>query len=420
VSVLVYLAVPVFFALILLEARRHRALRAAGRRDLVGYERRDTAASLWMGVGNVAVAAAVQGASVVVFFIAYEHRIFEIGTGAWAWVALFFAEDLVYYAFHRCSHEVRFLWAAHENHHSSQRYNLSTALRQSWTTPLTTVPFYVWLPLLGFHPLMVQTQVAVSLLYQFWIHTELVGRLGPLERVFNTPSHHRVHHGIDPRYIDRNYGGIFIFWDRLFGTFRREDREPVYGTVEPLSSWNPAWANVEHLVALARRARQTRRLRDKLLVWVMPPEWRPADLGGPVSVPEVSRESQVKHRASTPRGMNVYVTVGFVITAAALSALLRWQSAIDLPARAAAVVLLLSGLSVWGGLFEARRWAVPLEWARMAASVALAAWLVRGEAVFAPVVVAAAVAALVLSLWAARYRRPRPPLAERPAGAPFV
>ena len=274
-SVLVYLAVPVFFALILLEARRHRALRAAGRRDLVGYERRDTAASLWMGVGNVAVAAAVQGASVVVFFVAYEHRIFEIGTGAWAWVALFFAEDLVYYAFHRCSHEVRFLWAAHENHHSSQRYNLSTALRQSWTTPLTTVPFYVWLPLLGFHPLMVQTQVAVSLLYQFWIHTELVGRLGPLERVVNTPSHHRVHHGANVEYLDRNHGGILILWDRLVGTFEPE-RAPVrYGLTKNIATFDPFRIAFHEWAAMARQAWRARSLRDALGYLLAPPGWSP-------------------------------------------------------------------------------------------------------------------------------------------------
>jgi sterol desaturase/sphingolipid hydroxylase (fatty acid hydroxylase superfamily) len=275
VSKLVYLAVPLFFALIALEVRRHRALRAAGRSDLIGYERRDTAASLWMGVGNVIVAAAVQGASLALFFFAYEHRIFEIGTGAWAWLALFFAEDLVYYAFHRSSHEVRLLWAAHENHHSSQRYNLSTALRQSWTTPFTTLPFYVWLPLLGFHPLMVQTQVAVSLLYQFWIHTELVGRLGPLEWLFNTPSHHRVHHGANVEYLDRNHGGILILWDRLFGTFEPERARVRYGLTKNLDSFDPFRIAFHEWAAMARQAWNAGSLRDALGYLFAPPGWSP-------------------------------------------------------------------------------------------------------------------------------------------------
>ncbi len=274
-SVLVYVAVPVFFALIGLEVRRHRQLRRAGRRDLVGYERRDTATSLWMGLGNVAVSAAAHGGAFALFFFAYEHRILELGTGAWAWVALFFTEDFVYYWWHRSSHEVRVLWAAHENHHSSQRYNFSTALRQSWTTPFTTLPFYVWLPLLGFHPLMVQTQVGISLLYQFWLHTELIGRLGPLEGALNTPSHHRVHHGTNVEYLDRNHGGILIVWDRLFGTFEPE-RAPVrYGLTKNLETFDPFRVAFHEGVAMARQARRARSLRHVLGTLFAPPGWSP-------------------------------------------------------------------------------------------------------------------------------------------------
>jgi len=274
-SALVYAAIPVFFLLISLEVRRHRALRRAGRRDLAGYERRDTAASLWMGAGNVVVAAAAHGGVLALFFFVYQHRTFEIGTGPWAWVALFFAEDFVYYWWHRSSHEVRFLWAAHENHHSSRHYNLSTALRQSWTTPFTTVPFYVVLPLLGFHPLMVQTQVAVSLLYQFWLHTELVGRLGPLEWAFNTPSHHRVHHGTQVEYLDRNHGGILIVWDRLFGTFEPE-RAPVrYGLTKDIGTFAPFRIAFHEWAAMAREMWRARSLREALGYLCLPPGWSP-------------------------------------------------------------------------------------------------------------------------------------------------
>lgn len=274
-SVLVYAAVPVFVALIALEMRRHRRLRRAGRRDLVGYERRDTATSLWMGLGNVLVAAAAHGGVFALFFLAYEHRLLDLGTGAWVWVALFFAEDFVYYWWHRASHEVRLLWAAHENHHSSQRYNLSTALRQSWTTPFTTVPFYVWLPLLGFHPLMVQTQVGISLLYQFWLHTELVGRLGPLERVFNTPSHHRVHHGTNVEYLDRNHGGILIVWDRLFGTFEPERASVRYGLTKNITTFDPFRVAFHEWAAMLRQARRAGSLREALGYLLAPPGWSP-------------------------------------------------------------------------------------------------------------------------------------------------
>ena len=275
VSVLVYAAIPIFFALIWLEMRRHRELRRAGRRELAGYERRDTAASLEMGLGNVVVAAAVHGSALAFFLLVYEHRIFEIRTGPWAWVLLFLAEDFVYYGWHRSSHEVRLLWAAHENHHSSRHYNLTTALRQSWTTPFTTVPFYVCLPLLGFHPLMVQTQVAVSLLYQFWLHTELVGRLGPLEWAFNTPSHHRVHHGTQAEYLDRNHGGILIVWDRLFGTFEPE-RAPVrYGLTKDIDTFAPLRIGFHEWAAMAREAWRAHSLREALGYVFLPPGWSP-------------------------------------------------------------------------------------------------------------------------------------------------
>jgi sterol desaturase/sphingolipid hydroxylase (fatty acid hydroxylase superfamily) len=274
-STLIYVAVPLFAALIALEARRHRALRLGGRGDLVGYERRDTATSLWMGFGNVVVSAAAHGLVFALFFLAYEHRVFELGTGVWAWVALFFAEDFVYYAWHRSSHEVRLLWAAHENHHSSQRYNLSTALRQSWTTPFTTVPFYVWLPLLGFHPLMVQTQVAISLLYQFWLHTELIGGLGPLERVLNTPSHHRVHHGTNLEYLDRNHAGILIVWDRLFGTFEPERASVRYGLTKNITTFDPFRVAFHEWAAMLRQARRAGSLREALGYLLAPPGWSP-------------------------------------------------------------------------------------------------------------------------------------------------
>jgi sterol desaturase/sphingolipid hydroxylase (fatty acid hydroxylase superfamily) len=190
-------------------------------------------------------------------------------------VALFFAEDFVYYWWHRASHEVRLLWAAHENHHSSRHYNLSTALRQSWTTPFTTVPFYVFLPLLGFHPFMVATQVGVSLLYQFWLHTELVGRLGPFEWLFNTPSHHRVHHGTNLEYLDRNHGGILILWDRLFGTFEPE-RAPVrYGLTKNIDTFSPFRIAFHEWASMARQAWSGRGLREALGYVLLPPGWSP-------------------------------------------------------------------------------------------------------------------------------------------------
>lgn len=233
---LIHLAIPAFLLLLIAEA----VAGAVMRRDL--YEWKDTAASLTMGVGNVLIALFSKAMVFAIFTVVHPYAIFKnIGYQWWAWGLLFFAEDLTYYAFHRTSHECRFFWASHVIHHSSQRYNLGTALRQTWTGSFASFIFCLWLPLIGFQPMMILTMQAISLLYQFWIHTELVRRMGPLEKVLNTPSHHRVHHASNDPYLDRNHAGTLIVWDRLFGTFEPEDPEnpPLYGLTKNINSYNP-------------------------------------------------------------------------------------------------------------------------------------------------------------------------------------
>src|SRR5437899_3359014 len=230
---LIQLAIPGFLALLVIEA----VFDAIMRRDL--YEIKDTAASLIMGIGNVVVALVSKAMVFVVYSFVHRFALFDIPNAWWAWVVLFFADDFAYYVFHRTSHECRLFWASHVVHHSSQRYNLSTALRQTWTGGFTGFVFWLWLPLLGFQPIMVMTMQALSLIYQFWIHTEVVRSMGPLEAVFNSPSHHRVHHGSNVRYLDRNHAGTLIIWDRIFGSFEAEDaaERPVYGLTKNLNSY---------------------------------------------------------------------------------------------------------------------------------------------------------------------------------------
>lgn len=268
-------AVPFFLALIVLEvvlsARRARRGGTATR----GYTPRDTAASLAMGVGSIAVGAAQKGASFALYQACFEIRLFDLGSGAWAFALALVGDDFLYYWFHRLHHEVRILWAAHVNHHSSRHYNLSTALRQSWTT-FTSPLFYLPLPLLGIDPLVVVTVHSVNLLYQFGIHTELIDSLGPFERVFNTPSHHRVHHGRNVRYLDKNHGGILIVWDRWFGTFEPETEPVDYGLTTQLRSYNPLVIAAHEWVAMGRdafRALRDGRVADALGHCLRPPGW---------------------------------------------------------------------------------------------------------------------------------------------------
>ena len=269
-SNLVLFSIPAFIIAMVIEglwARRHPAVR--------GYELRDTAASLALGLMNVAISAGTKLLAIPFYLWLYAHRVADLGTAWWVWVLLFFAEDCCYYWFHRVHHEVRLFWAAHVNHHSSQRYNLSTALRQPLLTPFTGPIFWAPLPLLGFPVWMIVLAQAWSLLYQFWLHTEAVRTLGPLEWIMNTPSHHRVHHGANVAYLDRNHAGIFILWDRLLGTFAPE-REPVrYGLTTNIATFNPARIAFHELRALARDMRRAPTLGIALQYALRPPGWSP-------------------------------------------------------------------------------------------------------------------------------------------------
>jgi sterol desaturase/sphingolipid hydroxylase (fatty acid hydroxylase superfamily) len=193
----------------------------------------------------------------------------------WVWVLLFFADDLAYYAFHRVSHECRVFWASHVVHHSSQHYNLSTALRQTWV-PMTYLPFWLPLPLLGFEPWMVLLAQSWSLIYQFGLHTERIGKLPRrIEAVLNTPSHHRVHHGANEQYLDRNYGGILIVWDRLFRSFEPEGDRVQYGLTTNIETFNPVRVAFHEYAALARDLRATRSWRARWNVLLRGPGYEP-------------------------------------------------------------------------------------------------------------------------------------------------
>lgn len=245
-------ATPVFLLSIAFEAWIARERRP----DI--YEKRDAWTSILLGTGAVVVGLPFRFFFLWVLTLLYNVRLFTIEPTFWGYIALLFAEDCCYYWSHRVNHEVRLFWAGHVNHHSSQHYHLATALRQSWTQPYMMWIFWLPLPLLGFSPKMILMQQAISLIYQFFIHTQLVGKLGPLEWIMNTPSHHRVHHAVNVRYLDRNHAGIFIIWDRLFGTFQaeRDDDVPVYGITKNLETNRLMHVAFHEWAAIARDVRR--------------------------------------------------------------------------------------------------------------------------------------------------------------------
>ena len=251
-------AIPLFVVLVLAE------MLWAWKTTPHAYEPRDTLTSLAFGLGSTVAGALAGGAFLALFMWAYQYRVFDFGPQWWAlwwaWPLCFVLDDLAYYWVHRFGHRVRWFWASHVNHHSSQHYNLSTALRQTWTGFLTlSFAFKLPLVLLGFHPVMIAICAGFNLIYQFWIHTEAIGRMPPwFEAVMNTPSHHRVHHATNPRYLDRNYAGVFIVWDRLFGSFEpevtpNEGGERIrYGIVKQLGTFNLVWSVFHEWVGIAQ------------------------------------------------------------------------------------------------------------------------------------------------------------------------
>src|SRR4249919_2173317 len=269
-------AIPVFLALIALEAA------VARWRGGVGLRLNDGITSLSLGALSQVTGVFSKLAMIDVYVWAFEHfRVTTLSTDTfWVWPVALVFYDFLYYFHHRYAHEVGVLWAAHVVHHQSEEYNLSTALRQTSTDFLFGWLFFLPMALLGFPPLVYVVVGLIDLLYQFWIHTEQVGKLGWFDRWFASPSNHRVHHAVNDKYLDKNYGGIFMVWDRMFGTFIDEDpAEPVtFGTRAPLRSFNPLWANFDTYSALARDSWHAARWVDKLKVWLKHPGWRPADV----------------------------------------------------------------------------------------------------------------------------------------------
>jgi sterol desaturase/sphingolipid hydroxylase (fatty acid hydroxylase superfamily) len=274
------LAVPFFVLFIVLELVALKVL-DDGEQDgpdapLMGYAAKDSRASLSMGLGSVVINGGARAAALLGYTALYAVTPLRLDPHDWwTWVIALLLVDLLWYSYHRSSHRIRVLWAMHQAHHSSVHFNYTTALRQKWN-PWGELLFWVPLPLLGIPPWMIFFVFSLNLVYQFWVHTETIPKLWrPIELVFNTPSHHRVHHASDAEYLDRNYGGILIVWDRLFGTFREEQQRPRYGLTHPVTTFNPFRLQYAEFAQMFREVRAARRWRDRLGYVFAPPGWSP-------------------------------------------------------------------------------------------------------------------------------------------------
>ncbi|MEX6500881.1 sterol desaturase family protein [Pseudomonas zhanjiangensis] len=362
-------AVPGFFALMALEWLADRW------RGLSSYRLADTLNSLSAGMLSITTGLLSKALGLLAYGWAWQHWALAEwpADNPWLWFLAFLGYDLCYYWLHRLGHERNLLWAAHAVHHQSEEYNLSTALRQTSSGFLLGWVFYLPLALLGVPPLVFLTVGALNLLYQFWVHTRHVPKLGWLEWIFITPSSHRVHHAQNPVYMDRNYGGVFILWDRLFGSYQEElDEQPaIFGVTTPLASWNPLWANLQVYVALWRDARRAASWWDRLRIWFMPTGWRPTDVAAryPQVKPNLSRF--VKFEVPLSRYQRLYAIVqfsGYLLASCYLLAIAEGQSVQALSLACVWLALGLYSLGVW---LENRTWARALEGVRLLANLPL-------------------------------------------------
>jgi sterol desaturase/sphingolipid hydroxylase (fatty acid hydroxylase superfamily) len=357
---LITYSIPFFFLLMGVELV---VAHAQGKRV---YRGPDVATDLALGVLQVVFTVVAGGLLSFMYLKTYEYRLVTLPEGsAWVWALAFVGVDFCYYWFHRCSHRCQLAWATHAPHHSSEDYNLAVALRQGPIQPICSRFFYLPLALVGVPYGMFAVMVSINTLYQFWIHTELIGKVGPLEYIFNTPSHHRVHHGCNGKYLDKNHAGIFIIWDKLFGSFVPEAETPIYGTVKPAQTWNPITASLLPFADIAMKWSASSTMLDKLRAVFAPPEWLPPGVVAAAGV-DAPRD---KWDARPGRAVSRYVavmfvqvlvaSVGYIVAAGSLS----WEASVVV-----AAWLTFSYGSI-GALLDGKAFAIPLEIARFVVGV---------------------------------------------------
>lgn len=364
---IINLAIPVFLILMAVEAI------VAWRRTWSYYNLDDTLLNLSLGAGRQIVDIFTKVAFFGAYIAIHEHwRWFDLGTGQWwHWPLALVAVDFIYYWQHRWSHEVALLWAGHSVHHSSEEFNISVALRQSVVHDLMVYPMFFVLALLGLPPTEFFVAVAVLAIYQYWLHTRTIGRFPEwLERLINTPSNHRVHHGTNTDYIDRNYGGMLMVWDVLFGTYAAEHEPVRYGVLKPVRSWNPLWVNLTVFADLWQASLGSERWRDKVRVWFKPPGWTPS--GGVATPPAQNPRSGHRFRTEVPGALRAYILIQYTGVALAVAPVLALNG--DLPMWQNTLLLAFAfwGACTIGGLQQLRPWAWAAERARLVVFAGLA------------------------------------------------
>lgn len=356
---IIILSIPIYFLLIAVE------LIYSWFKKEKYYRLGDSFGNIGCGIFEQVTGIFVKVLTIGIYSLVYQHfRLFDISVNALTIFVLYLGVDFTYYWAHRMSHEINLFWIGHVVHHQSEDYNLSVALRQGALQKLFTFPFSLPLALLGFSDEWFLYISALNTVYQFWIHTEAIGKLGPLEWIFNTPSHHRVHHGRDPKYIDKNHAGSLIIWDRMFGTFQKEEEKPHYGITKETGTFNPVKAHWKPIVDLWDDLGKVQGF-DKVRLLYHAPGWFPKSAGGVQRPPEVDDQSYRKFDFLISTKMGTYLLVQFVLLLAFTAIFLFTYNKLELIEQFAGAGVIIVSLLGIGGLFESRKWATNLELLRL-------------------------------------------------------
>ncbi len=375
VNYIVY-SIPVFFLLIGIEILIDKSKKT-------GYYRlNDALSNINAGITEQVTGAFLKAFVVGIYaWIFANYKLTTIQPSIVNWIILFIGVDFFYYWFHRLAHEINVLWGGHVVHHQSEEYNLSVALRQGAFQKFGSFLFYLPLAFIGFDPIMFIVVSQIQTLYQFWIHTKTINLLPkPIEFIFNTPSHHRVHHGRNPKYIDKNHGGTLIIWDRLFGTFQKEEEAVVYGITKPLKTWNPLRAQLDFWKDLFTDLSKTKRFSDKLKLLFFPPGWFPQELGGPQNAPEITIATAQKYNTGISAKMNYYVFVQFVIILGLTSMFLFTYEQYDRLIGVLFMALILYSITSIGMILDAKPNAYLVEIGRFVLTI-LFYWLIIKQSI---------------------------------------
>lgn len=394
------LSIPVFFLLIgmelLVSKLKHTKL----------YRFNDAITNLSCGIGQQVLGIFLKTVLVLFYVFIYDHfRLTTMPNGVLTWILLFIGIDFFYYWFHRLTHEISVMWGSHVVHHQSEEYNLTVALRQGWVQSIFSTIFYLPLAFIGFNPVLFLTINAFQTLYQFWIHTRTIGKLPKwFEFIFNTPSHHRVHHGVNPIYIDRNHGGTLIIFDRMFGTFQEEQEEVVYGVTQQPNSWNPLWLNVEYWAWMWKTMLKSRTWKDRWKVLTKEPGWQPDYLGGAQHPKTVTPKTFHKYETQIPVSLSYYVLMQYFLVLTGTTLFLFSAENMPVYVQIAIAVLIIVSVINMGAIFEKKRWVWYAEMIRLASLPVLFAVLFNMLSVMWVILAVSVLLFAVSTAWLTKYR----------------